>query len=570
MYVLVYLCGLLLLGQLVVLLVVGLSHLSGFLVVVKVFYKGVVGGLIFVFCWVMCYGGFVGGVVSLGSGLWLGVSLDFLVDFYTICFYLVAGVVSWSILEFGFSYVGGEPQFGKFSWMLLCFLFFMMCLVVAGNFLMLFLGWEGVGLLSFVLISWWCSRESAVGSSIQAVLYNRVGDFGMMIWLSCLLFSGTGFSLGENEALTFGFFFLLLAIMAKSSQFLFHPWLPNAMEGPTPVSSLLHSSTMVVAGVFLLIRVVESVDCMGVVMLVGAVTSFWGGYCAIGQFDFKKVVAFSTTSQLGFMVFTVGMGFSYLAFFHVLMHAFFKAMIFMVSGEMIHARQNIQDLRELGHGMLYNKTSGFLLVLGSGVMMGFPFLSGFFTKDMVMEGFFGGFFNRWVFFLFLVSVLFTCGYSTWIIGKMLISWGWGCSVVLGLEGMLALFFLYRPYILAVCGGVLLWGFLGNFAESYVTCLVKVGPLIVFGLGTFCGVMLVLWRAQLVGGFAFYLGFFNPLVHKFVIYLGQIGAFFSLYCDYLVLELILPRGLVLVWSKVGTSLFVLLVSGCAICVWLWGF
>lgn len=251
-----------------------------------------------------------------------------------------------------------------------------------------------------------------MGSSIQAVLYNRVGDFGIMVWLSCLLFSGVGFRLNDNEGLTFRFGFLLLAIIAKSSQFLFHPWLPNAIEGPTPVSSLLHSSTMVVARVFLLIRVVESVDCMGLVMLVGAVTSFWRGYCAIGQFDFKKVVAFSTTSQLGFMVFTVGLGYSYLAFFHVLIHAFFKAIIFMVSREIIHARQNIQDLRELGHGMLYNKTSRFLLILRSGVMMRFPFLSRFFTKDLVIESFFGGFLNRWVFFLFLFSVLFTCGYST--------------------------------------------------------------------------------------------------------------------------------------------------------------
>nr|NP_038248.1 NADH dehydrogenase subunit 5 [Halocynthia roretzi]BAA88259.1 NADH dehydrogenase subunit 5 [Halocynthia roretzi] len=543
MYVLVYLCGLLLLGQLLVLLTVGLNNLSGFLVVVvKIFYKAVVGILFFVFVWIMCYGGFIGGEISLGSGLWLGASLDFLIDFYTICFYLVAGVVSWSILEFGFSYVGGEPQFGKFSWMLLCFLFFMMCLVVAGKFLMLFLGWEGVGLLSFVLISWWCNRESAVGSSIQAVLYNRVGWFWNNGLVVLFVISGVGFGLNDNEGLTFGFGFLLLAIMAKSSQFLFHPWLPNAMEGPTPVSSLLHSSTMVVAGVSLLIRVVESVDCMGLVMLVGAVTSFSEGLCAIGQFDFKKVVAFSTTSQLGFMVFTVGLGYSYLAFFHVLMHAFFKAMFLMVSGEMIHARQNIQDLRELGHGELMMKRPGFLLILGSGVMMmGFPFLSGFFTKDLVMESFFGGFLNRWVFFLFLFSVLFTCGYSTWIIGKMLISWGWGCSVVLGMEGMLGPFFLYRPYLLAICGGVLVWGWMGDFAESYVVCLVKVGPLIIFGVGSFCGALLVLWRAQLVSGFAFYLGFFNPLVHKFMIYLSQVWSFFSLYCDYLILEMILPRG-----------------------------
>nr|CAQ68502.1 NADH dehydrogenase subunit 5 [Halocynthia papillosa] len=560
LYLLFYLCGMLMLGQLLLLMMSTVMKMGKMYERVMIYYKMVVLLLCFVYFWFIIYSGSLSGKVSVGKGLWLGFSLDFLVDFYTVGFYLVAGLISWSILEFGFKYVSGEPQYGKFSWLLLCFLFFMMCLVVAGNYLMLFLGWEGVGLLSFLLISWWCNREEAIGSSIQAVLYNRLGDFGMMIWLACLLFGGNGFNLGENEGLSFGFYFLLMGIMAKSSQIMFHPWLPNAMEGPTPVSSLLHSSTMVVAGVFLLIRVVGVVDYMGVVVLVGVLTSFWGGFCAIGQFDFKKVVAFSTTSQLGFMVFTVGLGFSYLAFFHMLMHAFFKAMIFMVSGEVIHARQNFQDLRELGYGMIYNKTYGFLLMLGSGVMMGFPFLSGFFTKDLIFEGVFGGFFNRWMFFLFVLSLLFTCGYSTWVIGSILINWGWGCSKVLMTEKVSGLFFLYRPFVMVVFVGVFIWHWMGNYEENYVNNLVKVGPIIIFLLGVFVGMVLVLKKWNFIGGFGFYLGFFNPLVHKLIVYMGQVFAFFSLYCDYLIFEVLMPRGLVLLWKRFGGAWFFIMMMG----------
>nr|QNO34171.1 NADH dehydrogenase subunit 5 [Halocynthia hilgendorfi ssp. n. KRK-2020] len=549
-----FLVVLLLLQLLLVLLQMLGGGLGGFFNKLVVFmYKGVSGFLLVAVFFVFFFCGTGVGVVSVGLG-WLGFSLEFLLDFYTCLFFLVGCVVSWSILEFSFGYMSGESGVGKFSWLLLLFLFFMMVLVISGNFLMLFIGWEGVGLLSFLLISWWMHRSEAVGSSLQAVIYNRVGDFGVMVWMFCMLMGGVGLFEGISFFMNLGFVFLFLGIVAKSSQFFFHPWLPNAMEGPTPVSSLLHSSTMVVAGVFLMIRVVSFCNVGWLVMLLGGVTAFWGGFCAVNQVDFKKVVAFSTTSQLGFMMFSVGLGFEVLAFLHMMVHAFFKALIFMVSGEVIHGSQNYQDLRKVNSAVMVDNTLGYLLMFSSFSMMGFPFLSGFVSKDILLECLFGGFLNRWVILLFFLSAVMTCIYSGVMISYLLVPLSFfGSKIGVG-EYFMNGYFMYRVFIGAVVLGLFFLGWWFVYEEVYMYVFLKLVPLFVFFFGLVVGLFLVsLKMGKGVRGFGFFLGFYNPVTHKMWLGVNYVFSYLYLIFDHIVIEVLMPQGLVKGWRMYGKFL-----------------
>nr|YP_008082998.1 NADH dehydrogenase subunit 5 [Halocynthia spinosa]CCO25777.1 NADH dehydrogenase subunit 5 [Halocynthia spinosa] len=553
------LLGVFLVGQLCVvlgLMVFGTGLGGVYKQLVLVFYKGMVLMLLLViFFSFFVLGGEGVGVISVGGG-WLGIKLEFLLDFYTCLFFLVGGYVSWSIVDFSFGYMGGEVGYGKFCWLLLLFLFFMMWLVVSGNFLMLFVGWEGVGLLSFLLISWWLQRSEAIGSGLQAVLYNRVGDFGVMVWMCSMFFSGVGLCEDDSFFVLSGSVFLFFGIIAKSSQFFFHPWLPNAMEGPTPVSSLLHSSTMVVAGVFLLIRVVSFFDGSWLILLFGSVTAFWGGVCAVFQVDFKKIVAFSTTSQLGFMMFSVGLGMEILAFFHMMVHAFFKALIFMVSGEVIHGSQNYQDVRKVNGFVGVSNTMGMLLLFSVFSMMGFPFLSGFVSKDILLECLFGGFFNRWVVFLFFVSAVLTCVYSGGLLVSVcgpLVFFG---TKIMGGSRVWGLFFLYRLFVGVVVVGLFLLGTVFTFSEEVLFFFLKLVPLVVFFVGICLGFFAVGLSSSVVRAYGFFLGFYNPLSHKCALWVSFFYSHFLLVFDGKVFEEMGPQGIRKVWTGLFFLVYVL--------------
>nr|AHV78303.1 NADH dehydrogenase subunit 5 [Lycodon ruhstrati] len=350
------------------------------------------------------------------------INISTTLDTTSLLFIPVALFITWSITEFSIWYMTTDPNINKFIKYLLTFLITMLVIITANNMYQLFIGWEGVGIMSFLLIGWWHGRQDANAAALQAIIYNRIGDHRLIMttaWLMTTSSINMQELMAQHETMNIiPLAGLVAAAAGKSAQFSLHPWLPSAMEGPTPVSALLHSSTMVVAGVFLLIRLHpimhNNKTMLTCCLVLGATTTMFAAAAATTYFDIKKIIALSTTSQLGLMMTMIGLNQPTLAFLHMITHSFFKAMLFLCSGSYIHNLNNEQDIRMMG-GLLKTMpmTSSFLTI-ASLSLMGMPFLSGFYSKDTIIETLANSHTNSWAIMITMVATILSACYSTQI------------------------------------------------------------------------------------------------------------------------------------------------------------
>ncbi|MDA9042296.1 NADH-quinone oxidoreductase subunit L [Candidatus Pelagibacter sp.] len=338
----------------------------------------------------------------------LDVNWSIKVDALSSVMLVVVTLVSSLVHIYSIGYMSHDPHKPRFMAYLSLFTFAMLTLVTSDNFLQLFFGWEGVGLCSYFLIGFWYKKDSANAAAIKAFVVNRVGDFGFAlgIFLIFYLFGTVNYSevfqqipqIVDKELLFLGIqikaidlicILLFIGAMGKSAQILLHTWLPDAMEGPTPVSALIHAATMVTAGVFLIVRCSPIFEysplTLNIITVVGMTTAFFAATVALVQTDIKKIIAYSTCSQLGYMFFAAGVGAYNVAMFHLFTHAFFKALLFLGSGSVIHSFKDEQDINQMG--AVYKKLpyTWILMIIGTLALTGFPFLSGFYSKDAIIE-----------------------------------------------------------------------------------------------------------------------------------------------------------------------------------------
>jgi len=377
----------------------------------------------------------------ISSGDFL-VNWSIYIDSLTSVMLVVVTLISSIIHFYSIGYMSHDPHKSRFMAYLSLFTFAMLTLVTADNFLQLFFGWEGVGLCSYLLIGFWYKKSSANAAAMKAFVVNRVGDFGFAIGIFLIFFFyGTvNYNevfqqtpiLAEKEIIFFNIefslitlicIFLFIGAMGKSAQILLHTWLPDAMEGPTPVSALIHAATMVTAGVFLVVRcspIFEySQTALNVVTFVGMMTAFFAATIALVQNNIKKIVAYSTCSQLGYMFFAVGVGAYHVAIFHLFTHAFFKALLFLGSGCVIHSFREEQDIRLMGGCWKKMPFTYILMIIGTLALTGFPFLSGYYSKDAIIEFAYlkGGFIGYFAAAVGVLTAVLTSIYSWRLIFK---------------------------------------------------------------------------------------------------------------------------------------------------------
>ena len=357
---------------------------------------------------------------------WFNITWSFQFDALTVSMLIPVILISSLVHIYSISYMSNDPHIQRFFSYLSLFTFMMIILVTANNYLLMFIGWEGVGVCSYLLVNFWYTRIAANQSSISAFITNRVGDclltIGMFIilWTLGNLDYSLVYSLApyiNNTILTFIGICLLIGAMAKSSQLGLHVWLPMAMEGPTPVSALIHAATMVTAGVYLLIRSSPLIEYSSTVLLIclwlGALTTVFSSIIGLFQQDIKKVIAYSTMSQLGMMVIAIGLSSYNIALYHLINHAFYKGLLFLGAGAVIHAVSDNQDFRKYGGLISFLPLTYSVMLIASLSLVAFPFMTGFYSKDFILESAFGQYKldSISIYFIATIGAVFTTLYS---------------------------------------------------------------------------------------------------------------------------------------------------------------
>ena len=356
----------------------------------------------------------------------LNVLWSFNFDSLTVSMLIPVLIVSSLVHLYSIGYMSSDPHNQRFFSYLSLFTFMMIILVTANNFLLMFVGWEGVGVCSYLLVSFWFTRIAANQSSLSAFLTNRVGDCFLTIGMFAIIWSfgnvdyATVFSTApfvSDNIVTLVGICLLIGAMAKSSQVGLHIWLPMAMEGPTPVSALIHAATMVTAGVYLLMRSSPLIEYSNTVLVLclwlGAITTIFSSLIGLFQQDIKKVIAYSTMSQLGMMVIAVGLSSYNIALFHLVNHAFYKALLFLGAGAVIHAVADNQDFRKYGGLRAFLPLTYSVMLIASLSLVAFPFMTGFYSKDFIIESAYGQYYfsGTAVYFVSTIGAMFTTLYS---------------------------------------------------------------------------------------------------------------------------------------------------------------
>jgi proton-translocating NADH-quinone oxidoreductase chain L len=499
----------------------------------------------------------------------------FLFDSLTVVMLVVVSFVSTLVHLYSTEYMSHDPHLPRFMSYLSLFSFFMLILVTADNLVQMFVGWEGVGLCSYLLINFWYTRIQANKAAIKAMLMNRIGDFALALGIfSCFFafntvdyhtlfsivplfkdysinFFALNFSLLEFICILF-----FLGAVGKSAQLGLHTWLPDAMEGPTPVSALIHAATMVTAGVFLIARcspIFEQAPiCLFIITIVGAMTAFFAATTGLLQNDLKKVIAYSTCSQLGYMIFACGISNYSVGVFHLANHAFFKALLFLGAGSIIHAVGDEQDMRKMGGLQRLLPFTYAMMFIGSLALMGFPFLTGFYSKDAILELAYAKFSNagHFAYYLGSMAAFFTAFYSIRLIyltfltnpnGSRVIltkahESAWPMSLALALLAIPSIFIGYTSKDLFIGMGTDFWG-LSIFTSpenfqlveaEFLDLETKLFPLFLsfFGAGlayflyTFSAKTLYLWKLTDLGRSLY--NFFNRKWYFDRMYIEHIG------------------------------------------------
>ena len=409
-------------SQILILINMFLTFLLSYFIFYEVNLKGSV-------CFLKLFSWFNIGLFNLDWG--------FLFDPLTATMLIVVNTVSFLVHLYSVEYMRYDPFLPRFLSYLSLFTFFMLILITADNLIQLFVGWEGVGLASYLLINFWFSILEANKSALKAMVMNRLGDIGVVLAISLIYIEFKSFnfniisSLAKMLSNDFYYFcgyyinsltlisiFIFIGAVGKSAQIGLHTWLPDAMAGPTPVSALIHAATMVTAGVFAIIRlspiIENSPNGLMIIAFVGVLTSFFAATIGLFQNDLKKIIAYSTCSQLGYMVFICGLSNYSLSIFHLANHAFFKALLFLSAGSIIHSLNDEQDIRKYGGLLRLLPFSYLMFLIGSLALMGIPFLSGFYSKDVIIEIAYSSYLikNNFIYWLSIISAVFTTLYST--------------------------------------------------------------------------------------------------------------------------------------------------------------